>query len=168
MSEAEWEFRKTEPMVNAGPLNLRPLSDSHWYRTGGAANVSLSIGFYFYQLPIVPLGLAAQLSPGFPLPSHLDMLPKSHFFHRSHTMKTRVTDYIRHPLFFYMNTAYLPPRLTRLKDVAMHWRNNKEEEVDEAAFLTPQEEASSGFVFNFGGATLGNVRLNHLQFDDLS
>ncbi|RXW18668.1 hypothetical protein EST38_g7185 [Candolleomyces aberdarensis] len=136
ISAAEWEFRKTEPMVNAGPLNLRPRVDSDWYQSGGAGNVSLSIGFYFYQLPAAPLGSAAGKLPGDSMPTHFDMLPKSHFFHRC---------------------PYLPPRLIRLKGVSIHWRNNQDEELEEAELLTPQEEASASFVFNHGGATLGNL-----------
>ena len=157
MSAAEWEFRKMEPMVNAGPLNLRPHVDSDWYQSGGAGNASLSIGFYFYLLPATPLGSAAGKLPGDSMPTHFDMLPKSHFFHRCRTMKKRVMEHIRHPLFFYMNTAYLPTWLIHLKGVATHWRNNKDGEPEEAAFLTPQEEASASFVFNHGGTTLGNV-----------
>jgi hypothetical protein len=55
MSEAEWNFRKAEPMCNAGVVNLRPFVDSDWYNSGGAGNVSLSIGFYLYQTLAMPL-----------------------------------------------------------------------------------------------------------------
>ncbi|RXW18665.1 hypothetical protein EST38_g7186 [Candolleomyces aberdarensis] len=160
MSEAEWEFRKTEPMVNAGPLNLRPHVDPDWYQSGGAGNVSISIGFYFCQLPTIPVGSATGKLPGDSMPTHFDMLPKRDFLHRCRTMKKRVMEYIRHPLLFYMNAAYLPPRLIRIKGVVFHWRNNRDEELEEAEFLTPQEEASAGLVFNHGGATLGNLILD--------
>ncbi|KAJ2926975.1 hypothetical protein H1R20_g10118, partial [Candolleomyces eurysporus] len=136
MSEAEWEFRRSEPMVNPGPLNLRPHVDPDWYQSGGAGNVSVSIGFNFNQLPATPLGSAAGRLPGDSIPTHFDMLPKSHFFHRC---------------------PHFPPRLIRLKGVSIHWRNNKDEELEEAELLTPQEEASAGLVFNHGGATLGNL-----------
>lgn len=38
MSQEEWEFRKAEPMINAGPLNLRPFLDSEWFKNGGRAH----------------------------------------------------------------------------------------------------------------------------------
>ncbi|KAF5315871.1 hypothetical protein D9611_004763 [Ephemerocybe angulata] len=156
MSQKEWDFRKVEPMINAGPLNLRPFLKSAWYESGGSTNASLAIGFYFYQLPFMSLGSAASLLPGSGLPGHLDMLSKTRFFYRCQRMKQSIAEYVRHPLFCEMNTVFLPARLQRLKGIALDWRSGKAAEIG-APLLSPEDEADEAFIINHGGATLGNL-----------
>ena len=154
MSEAEWEFRKTEPMFNTGPVNLRPFLDSDWYNSGGVGNVSIDL--YIYKIPAAHLGLAAGLAPGSAMTPHLGMLSKPRFFHRCQTVKQRVAEYIRHPLYFYTNIGYFITRLHRFRDVAIRWRSGHLEEgegLNEASLFSPEEEASAGYIFNHCGAT---------------
>ncbi len=82
ISQPEWEFRKREPTITGGPLNLRPYLDQEWYEQGGATNASLAIGFYFYTLPFIPLGAASGISPGAPVPSYSDLLSNGRFAYR--------------------------------------------------------------------------------------
>jgi hypothetical protein len=157
MSEDEWKFRKTEPMINIGPLNLRPFVDPQWFNDGGATNASLAIGFYFCQLPFIPLGSAANLSPGSPLPSCFDMFSKARFIHRCRMMKRNIMGFMQHPLFLEMNESWLPNRIHRLRNMALTMRAGGTPSRPGLEALSPQDQAKGGFVFNHGGATLGNV-----------
>ncbi|KAH6908840.1 hypothetical protein BKA70DRAFT_1103346 [Coprinopsis sp. MPI-PUGE-AT-0042] len=152
MTQDEWEFRKREPMVNAGPLNSRPFLDPQWLKDGGATNVSLGIGYYFYQLPFIPLGAAANLRPGSALPHHFDMFSKGRFNFRCQKMKNNIKEFMQHPRFLEMNEAYMPIRLQRLRDVA-----RKPKEGEPLPNMNPREQAAQGIVMNHGGATLGNL-----------
>lgn len=159
ISQGEWEFRKVEPMIDAGPLNLRPFLDPEWFKNGGATNASLAIGYYFYRLPFIPLGDAANLSSSASLPSHGDMLTKARFIYRCQTMKRNIADFMKHPLFFEMNEAWLPARLQRLRGIALAMRTGGANRDAATTLLSPQEQAALGIVMNHGGATLGNVRM---------
>jgi hypothetical protein len=152
MSDEEWEFRKKEPMINAGPLNSRPFLDPQWFKDGGATNASMGIGYYFYQLPFIPLGAAATLRPGSALPQHFDMLSKARFIYRCQKMKNNIKEFMQHPRFLEMNEVYMPARLERLRNIA-----NLPKPEGTLPDLDPKEQATQGIVINHGGATLGNV-----------
>jgi len=161
MTHDEWEFRKTEPMINAGPLNIRSFLDTSWQKAGGNVNVSLGIGFYIYQLTTIPLGAAANCSQGDEVPSYLEMLPKSRFFSNANRMKQTMTSFMQHPLFFEMNHASLSPRLDRMRRLVEKWQNQSHKDTVQAPSISAKEQATKSdfYIFNFGGATLGNVSL---------
>jgi hypothetical protein len=158
ISNDEWEFRKREPMHTAGPMNLRPLLDRDWYDKGGAANVSVSIGFFFYTLPFMPLGLASRLAVGSRLPSFRALLSPERFLLRCNLIKDQAARVTKHPLFFDIATARLLGRVERIKGVAMKWREGLEKPVTVGKHNIPvAEQGFYGPVVGHGGSSFGNV-----------
>jgi hypothetical protein len=158
IGQAEWEFRKREPMVTAGPLNLRPYLDKEWYRKGGDTNASLAIGFYFYKLPFMPLGAAASIRPGDPLPSFDDLLSKKRFAYRCSLVKKQADRVLRNPLQYEIGAARYPGRIALGKDVAENWKpKTLFQSPADNRILSPQELAEGGIVFGHGGSSFGNV-----------
>ena len=50
-------------------MNLRPFQDKAWLDAGGGKHVCVSIGFFFFALPTMPLGAASSLRPGADVPN---------------------------------------------------------------------------------------------------
>lgn len=158
ISEEEWAFRKREPMFSAGPLNLRPFQDKAWIAAGGLNHVCISIGFFFYSLPIMPLGKASSLRPGAKLPSYDTLLSRKRFWLRSRLVQKQADKYIRNPLLLELGSLALPGRVQRAKDVAIQWRKAKGPPVGSSGrLLSPMEQAAAGLVFCNGGSSMGNV-----------
>ncbi|KDR81680.1 hypothetical protein GALMADRAFT_239796 [Galerina marginata CBS 339.88] len=158
LDEEEWNFRKSEPMSSAGPLNLRPLLDKEWIQAGGLSNVCLSIGFYTFSLPFMPLGSASRLRPGVEMPSLESLLSKKRFLLRSKSVKDQAEKYLRHPLFMEFAATSSPARVQSTKVVGVHWRNYKappKHLSDKPMSL--MEQASAGLVLGNGGSSMGNV-----------
>ncbi|KAF8163367.1 hypothetical protein B0H34DRAFT_320922 [Crassisporium funariophilum] len=165
ISEEEWEFRKKEPMLTAGPLNLRPFLDKDWLEQGGTTNVSLSISFFMYSMPFMPLGSSAHLRPGMDVPSYDTLLSKNRFLFRSHSLRAKATQYIRHPLFIELAEAQTPRRLDRLRGAGLQWRKEKRAPQHlSAKLLSPMEQATEGLVLANGGSSIGNM--DHLVPQD--
>lgn len=159
ISEEEWEFRKKEPMSSVGPLNLRPFLHKEWIEAGGLNHVCVSIGFFFYSLPMMPLGAAACLRPGAEVPPFEAMLSKNRFLLRSRSIKRQSNNTIKHPLFLELGSISRPARIALHRRTAFQWRTEKDPPKDftDRSF-SPLEEAARGPVFNNGGSSLGNVR----------
>ncbi|KAF9454559.1 hypothetical protein P691DRAFT_692196, partial [Macrolepiota fuliginosa MF-IS2] len=169
ISEAEWEFRKREPMRTAGPLNLRPFLDREWYERGGFMNASLAIGFYFYTLPYIPLGAASNIAPGAPVPSYNDLLSKKRFGYRCGLIKEQADRVLRHPLQYEIGTARLPTRIQFGKDTAENWRQKTLlHHPADCQIMSAQELATAGMVLNHGGSSFGNVDKLYPEFYPIS
>lgn len=54
ISDEEWEHRSVEPMIFAGPLNLRPYLNRSWFENGGFGDICVAISFFFFKLPSMP------------------------------------------------------------------------------------------------------------------
>ncbi|KAG5635532.1 hypothetical protein H0H81_010944 [Sphagnurus paluster] len=147
----EWEYRKREPMVTGGPLNLRPFLDREWYEKGGSTNVSLAIGFFFQRLPYMPLGAAVNLAPGDKIPSLQDLLPFPRFLLRCQSIRKQLTDLLRHPMFLHITMLRSQASIRRLQEVALNWRD-KRQEAPSAISVTEQSPVST-----HGGSSLGNM-----------
>lgn len=158
IGEEEWEFRKTEPMVSAGPLNIRHMLDEDWFKAGGMDNVCVSIGFFAFSLPFMPLGKAAKIKPGMPMPPFEDILSTKRFLHRAKRVKVQATQYIKHPLFMEINAAGAPGRIQRVRSAALQWRSAQRPPNGLSDMqVSPQEQAANGLVFCNGGSSMGNV-----------
>lgn len=158
ISPAEWEFRRTQPMYNAGPLNLRPFLDRQWYEQGGAENVAVSIGFFFYTLPFMPLGSASRLAIGDQLPSFEALLSVKRFFYRSRLLRQEAVRLLKHPLFLDLGAARMPARLERISNMAIEWRKSQPSRSDvEDGEISVQGQAQYGPVVAHGGSSFGNV-----------
>ncbi|KAF8651476.1 hypothetical protein AX16_004775 [Volvariella volvacea WC 439] len=154
ISPEEWEFRKREPMYASGPLNLRPLLDRTWFKMGGATNVMISIGFFDLKLSFMPLGAAANIQPGSPLPGFQDMLPHSRFMLRVNSIKRQTIRKTQDPLYMDRLLARLPTRVEYLRGV-VH-RSNIGETPDVRP-IPVSRQSNGGFILTHGGSSLGNI-----------
>ncbi|CAA7267551.1 unnamed protein product [Cyclocybe aegerita] len=162
IKEGEWEFRTKEPMFSAGPLNMRPFLDKSWIDAGGFFSVCVSIGFFFYLLPFMPLGAGAKLrpGPGPQLPTFEEQLSSQRFFLRSRSIRKQADNYFRHPLFVELGEVNLPHRIARIQPVAVQWRRDGlPPHILDDRPLSPKEQAATGFILGNGGSSMGNVDL---------
>ncbi|KXN86899.1 hypothetical protein AN958_09494 [Leucoagaricus sp. SymC.cos] len=169
ISEAEWEFRKREPMITAGPLNLRPFLDKEWYDSGGATNASLAIGFYFYHLPYMPLGSVSDIRCGSPVPSYDELLSRKRFIYRCGLVKKEADRVLRNPLQYEIGATRYPGRIATGKEVAENWRHKLLlSSPEDHRPWTAQEMAARGMVLGHGGSSFGNTNSLYPEFYPLS
>ncbi|KAF9562551.1 hypothetical protein CPC08DRAFT_687538 [Agrocybe pediades] len=160
IGKEEWQWRKREPMVSAGPLNLRPMLDPEWQKAGGLNNVCVSIGFFAFSLPFMPLGKATNIKPGMQMPPFEDLLSAKRFMHRAKDVKIQAAKFIKNPLFMEINSISAPGRIQRVQSAGIPWRNGiKAPKGLTDRLLSPQEQAANGLVFCNGGSSMGNVDL---------
>ncbi|KAJ7172399.1 hypothetical protein C8R46DRAFT_147195 [Mycena filopes] len=164
ISPEEWAFRKTQPYHTAGPIDLRSLLDKTWYKNGGATNVSLNIGYYFFTLGFASLG-PANLAPGDSLPAFNDLMSPARFWLRCNRMKKMASVYLNHPLFFEIGQARLAGKIPIQKQVALKWEKDPEGYVRpgevESLNLSAIEQVKYGTVMAHGWSSYGDM-LKHL------
>ncbi|KAG6917961.1 hypothetical protein DXG01_017145 [Tephrocybe rancida] len=151
MSEEEWNYRRREPTLTGGPINLRPFLDRQWYQEGGSTNVSLVIGFFHYKLPFIPLGSAANLAVGDDLPSFQQLLSLPRFLHRSRIIGKQAKHQFEHPLFTYIAGTRTTASIAKFKEVGQSW---KEKQNSPAAEIPVVEQSP---VFAHGGSSMGDT-----------
>lgn len=156
IGEAEWEFRKREPMISGGPFNLRPFLDKEWYEKGGDTNASLATGSYSYNLGYMPLGAANNISPGAPVPSYSDLLSDRRFAYRCTLIRKQAELVLRHPLRYEIGIPRLITRRRFSTGIAKTWRQHVHKGVDHK-LLFVQEQAAAGVVYTHGGSSFGTV-----------
>ncbi|KAG6866976.1 hypothetical protein C0991_003892 [Blastosporella zonata] len=152
MSMEEWNFRRREPTVTGGPLNLRPYLDREWYKKGGSTNVSLAIGFFHYTLPFMPLGSAANIALGEDLPSFQQLLSPSRFLYRSRIIQKQAKHHFDHPLFSYVSGARSTTSVAKFREVGLSWR---EKQHDLSAVAVPVMDQN--LVLAHGGSSMGDM-----------
>ncbi|KAF5373659.1 hypothetical protein D9758_000627 [Tetrapyrgos nigripes] len=157
MDKEEWEFRKRQPMMSAGPLNLRPYLDERWYRDAGNAHVLLCIDFFTFVLPFMSLGPAANLVVGDALPAFDALLSHNRFLLRCNIIKKQSADLFKNPRFLDLGLAYLPGRIERTRTSAIRWLEGADHHEEEK--LSPQEQVKLGPVLGHGGSSMGNIDL---------
>ena len=158
INEVEWEKRRREPMHVCGPLNLRPFLNRDWFERGGASEVCLSIGFFFYTLPFMPCGLDSKNCSE--VPPYSKLLSFKRFFLRSNIIKTQADGYLNHPLFLAINAARTQPRVQRNKITYQKWERLKALEPTADMFNALGDGGSylaSDLVYAHGGSSMGNV-----------
>ena len=154
----EWEFRKREPMPIAGPLSLRPFLDKQWYDGGGASNVCLAIGNFFYRLPFMPLGAARHIAPGDKLPTYNDLLSPGRFLLRSQSLRKQAAQLMEHPLFHEIAWARIPERGRRGRETALAWVNAPPQDQDVMPNAVPVwAQSGHGYVLSHTVSNIGNV-----------
>ncbi|KAF9500164.1 hypothetical protein BDN71DRAFT_1440734 [Pleurotus eryngii] len=150
ISQEEWEMRRRQPMHTGGPLNLRPYLDKEWLAKGGHATVGCAIAFFWYTLPFMPLGSAANLSVGDNLPSFAELLSRDRFFLRTDLVKKQSNHTFRHPLFGSIVKQQSRDRIQRVVQVLQNFEAVKASGGEVAPSKTP-------FVLSFAGSSMGNV-----------
>lgn len=160
----EWDWRAREPMLAAGPINLRPYLDNEWYINGGDANVSLAIGFFHYLLPFMTLGAAQKLVPGDRVPSFESLLSLKRFLHRSSLVKKQADKTLKHPLLLEIGNATKMARIQRLKGIVTE--SQRIVDGDISASMSPYEQSLLGPVVSIGGSSFGNVNCSLYWVDD--
>ncbi|KAN0092585.1 hypothetical protein V8E55_003369 [Tylopilus felleus] len=164
ISEEEWAYRKRQPHISGGPLNLRPYLDNTWFEKGGGGEFMLSISLFYTQLPFMTLGETAEghqrvLSDG--APPFSDLLTFDRFLHRAELAKKQATAFFSHPLFFEIIHAVSLARLDRTRSGALQWvkrveasaNGRDENSTDEALAVT-----NIPIVWAHGGSSVGSVR----------
>lgn len=166
IDQEEWDFRRKQPMTMAGPLSLRPFLDRDWYREGGAFNVNIAIGFFYHTLPFMPLGSAAALAPGDPLPSVEQLLSPARFFLRCNMIKQQSIEYMAHPYFFERLRAAIQAGIHRHAERVAKWQEHNSRQAedgdDEEAF-SAIKQAQLGHILSHGGSSIGNVSTLNYQ-----
>ncbi|KAJ3723437.1 hypothetical protein C8R42DRAFT_37269 [Lentinula raphanica] len=174
IDDEEWSYRRRQRMMTGGPLNLRPYLDQNWYSEGGAGNVCLSISYFFFALPFMPLGesgvLADSLSDDFEagtlatseikMPSYDEMLSKERFHMRCKNIRKQSLEVFRHPRFLDVHAASLiSMRVRRSRTAALMCRKDiPRPDFGDDAPIPPlvQPDAVGGAVMGHGGSSLGN------------
>ena len=157
----EWEFRKREPMMSSGPLNLRPSLDRQWHDAGGASNVCVAVSFFFYRLPFMPLGAARLITPGDKLPTYDDLLSPGRFVLRSQFLKKQAAQLMKHPLFHEIASARLPMREQSAREMALTWINAPTQYHGALPIPIPVWEQSAGrYVLSISSSNTGKVSLS--------
>ncbi|KAF4602488.1 hypothetical protein EYR40_005697 [Pleurotus pulmonarius] len=150
INQEEWEMRRRQPMYTGGPLNLRSYLDKEWLAKGGHATVGCAISFFWYTLPFMPLGLAANLSVGDNLPSFGELLSRDRFFLRTKFVKKQSNHTFRHPLFGSIVKQQARDRIQRVVEMLQNFEAMKATEGG-----TPPSKIP--FVLSFAGSSMGNV-----------
>jgi hypothetical protein len=162
IGEEEWEYRKKQPHISGGLLNLRPYLDQRWLAKGGHGEFLLAISFLFYQLPFMTLGMTTGqrrdelvLCNGAPPFAHL--LTFNRFLHRANLVKQQIDKYLYHPLFLEIAGAAHLDRLEITKFSA-------QERMKSTKGGTTTDEGEVIAAVNFPGttwahwgSTIGNV-----------
>lgn len=164
ISEEEWAYRKRQPHISGGPLNLRPYLDNTWFEKGGGGEFMLSISLFYTQLPFMTLGETAEghqrvLLDG--APPFSDLLTFDRFLHRAELAKKQATAFFSHPLFFEIIHAVSLARLDRTRSGALQWvkrveasaNGRDENSTDEALAVT-----NIPIVWAHGGSSVGSAR----------
>ncbi|PFH54286.1 hypothetical protein AMATHDRAFT_53176 [Amanita thiersii Skay4041] len=158
LSSEEWEYRKREPMIVGGPLNLRPFLDKQWYERGGATNVCTSISFFTFVQPFMSLGTASHLERGDRIPTFRELLTPGRFVLRSKLIRRQAMKVVEHPLFPEISAVNRPARVERARSTALTWINSQTKNQMRVPIPVPvQEQGGGAFVFSHGGSSFGNV-----------
>ncbi|KAF9234348.1 hypothetical protein BU15DRAFT_79099 [Melanogaster broomeanus] len=161
IDEKEWDYRKKQPHINRGPLNLRPYLDQQWFSKGGAGEFFLAISFFFYQLPFMTLGVTTQqhrddlaLSNG--APPFANLLTFNRFLHRANMVKRQAANFLNHPLFLEIASVEPITQLERTRIRALEWLKSVEEGTmaDDTEVLAPAD--FPGTTWAHGGSSVGN------------
>lgn len=175
ISEEEWAYRKRQPHISGGPLNLRPYLDKTWFDGGGGGEFMLAIGFFFYQLPFMTLGTTAErhqhrehdrervLSHG--APPFSDLLTFDRFLHRAGLVKKQATAFFSHPLFFEIVRAAILWRIECTRLGALQWMKHVETGYGNGIHgNSDKEEVLSVMdmpvIWAHGGSSVGDVRFH--------
>ncbi|KAJ3849735.1 hypothetical protein EV368DRAFT_46699 [Lentinula lateritia] len=168
IDDDEWAYRRREPMMTGGPANLRPYLDHNWYSKGGAGNVCLSISYFFFTLPFMPIGEVGELADGnnegissgdIKIPPFEKMLSRARFLLRCINIRSQASENFHHPRFLDLHVARIPMRIERCRHAALVLRNDiVRPEVGSDALIPPleQPEAGGGAVIAHGGSSFGN------------
>ncbi|KAJ3878763.1 hypothetical protein F5051DRAFT_404777 [Lentinula edodes] len=168
IDDDEWAYRRREPMMTGGPANLRPYLDQNWYSKGGAGNVCLSISYFFFTLPFMPIGEVGELADGnnegissgdIKIPPFEKMLSRARFLLRCNNIRSQASEIFHHPRFLDIHVARIPMRIKRCRHAALVFRNDIiRPEVGSDALIPPleQPEAGGGAVMAHGGSSFGN------------
>ncbi|KAF9231622.1 hypothetical protein BU15DRAFT_55916 [Melanogaster broomeanus] len=162
IDEKEWEYRKKQPHINGGPLNLRPYLDQQWFSKGGAGEFFLAISFLLYQLPFMTLGVTTQqhrddlaLSNG--APPFANLLTFNRFLHRANMVKRQAANFFNHPLFLEIASAAPIVQVEYKRSGALEWLKSIEEgtTADDTEVLAPAD--FPGITWAHGGSSIGNL-----------
>ncbi|KAF9231618.1 hypothetical protein BU15DRAFT_82167 [Melanogaster broomeanus] len=142
IDEEEWEYRKKQPHINRGPLNLRPYLDQQWFSKGGGGEFFLAISYFFYQLPFMTLGVTTQ--------QHRDDLALSNGAPPQLASSTT-------PLFLEIASVEPITQLERTRVRALEWLKSVEEgtTADDTEVLAPAD--FPGTTWAHGGSSIGNL-----------
>lgn len=162
ISDEEWEYRKRQPMLCVGLVNLRPYCDRDWFNKGGSGEVGLIFSFYQHILPFMPLGAIAnkntdhlELVDGAPL--FQDLMSFDRFLLRCASMRSKCETLFRNPRFLDICIAAHSDPLETIAARAASWRQAGERSMTTAEAHRLLSYKAPGPVFSHRGASLGDV-----------
>jgi hypothetical protein len=162
IGEEEWEYRKKQPHISGGPLNLRPYLDKEWLDKGGHGEFLLAISFLLYQLPFMTLGMTTGqrrdelvLCNGAPPFAHL--LTFNRFLHRANMVKQQIDRFLYHPLFLEIAGAAHLAQLAITRSTALGWMQSTEEGTTAVEGEVLATVDFPGITWAHWGSTIGNV-----------
>ncbi|KAH7889365.1 hypothetical protein F5I97DRAFT_1923912 [Phlebopus sp. FC_14] len=146
IGEEEWQYRKRQPYISGGPLNLRPYLNKEWLDKGGGGELLLAISFFFYQLPFMTMA-----------PPFANLLTFNRFLHRANMIKRQAASLLKHPLSTEIALGSHLGRLERTRHGALEWMKSQEEGI--TLDKGPVLEAINfpGAIWAHGGSSMGDV-----------
>ena len=166
ISEEEWAYRKRQPHISGGPLNLRRYLDKTWFENGGGGEFVLCASLFIYRLPFMTLGAAAEqhqgiLSDG--APPFSDLLTFDRFLHRARLVKKQAAAFFDHPLFLEITHAasllfLYHARLHILQCMGLSGSTSEHETHGDPDEDKPLAVIDMPSVWAHGGSSLGDVR----------
>ncbi|KAG9311988.1 hypothetical protein JVU11DRAFT_7259 [Chiua virens] len=161
ISEGEWEYRKRQPMLFIGLVNLRSHFDPDWFCNGGSGEIGLNFSFHQHVLPFMPLGAMANKKDELELingaPRFQDLMSFGRFLLRCEWVKSRGEKLFRNPRFLEICIATHNSALETNKSKAANWRRSGERARSSAEALEPLPLENLGPVFTQRGSSLGNM-----------
>jgi hypothetical protein len=162
ISEEEWEFRKREPMLTAGPLNARSMMDERWYKAGGKNHICVSLGIFTLVLPFMPLGELVNAKPSKDMenPPFSSFMSTERFWLRCQMIRKQFRSIVNHPLLSEKNYLSFRGRIQGVREIAMRWKEEQEKPVewrDKGIEVSPMELSIAGPVITHSGSSFGAV-----------
>ena len=160
ISEEEWEYRKRQPMLFLGLVNLRPYWNWDWFQNGGSGEVGPNFSFYKHVPPFMPLGAIAsknrydrELVGG--APHFQDLMSFGLFLLRCAWLESKIEKLFQHPLFLEICIATHSSALEGNVMRAKNW--GREQAAPSIGDQQPTPLQAPGPIVTHHGSSLGNV-----------
>lgn len=171
ISEEEWEYRKRQPSILFGAMNLRPYQDKDWFETGGSGDVGFNVSFFQYTLPFMPLGEmsrgdASKLELVDGAPDFSVLMSFDRFLLRCANIKAQAQKMFKHPRFVDICTAG-HDRIASAREVALNWLKMGDAVFSDTDSHPNLPIQSMNPIITQKGSSLGNVSgaLMIIEFD---
>ena len=168
ISKEEWAYRKRQPHINGGPLNLRRYLDKTWHDKGGGGEFVLCISFFTCRLPFMTLGAGAAMQGNTRIvsdraPPFVDLLTFDRFLYRARLVKEQAKAFFEHPLLLEIVYALHVSLLQGRRLRTLRWMHRADTaNCHDAPANSDEDEVLAAVdiptILTHAGSSLGNVR----------